>query len=57
MKEPNCEGCTDAPWNCNKYNKDGSCPCTQCIVKTMCIDVCDKWNIWCVLKEKGEYNV
>ena len=28
------------------YNINGDCPCTKCLVKTMCKDICDKFNLW-----------
>ena len=28
------------------YNEDGSCPCTRCIVKTMCDVACDDYVNW-----------
>jgi hypothetical protein len=53
----NCKGCLVyvAPSrqehpsvNCSmstQNKKDGNCPCTLCIVKTMCMDPCDSYNI------------
>ncbi len=35
------------PWGwCDQYNRDGSCPCTVCIVKVMCYTECDLWYKW-----------
>ena len=56
MTETNyCEGCISYsfigndrihPQLCNYsyFNQDGKCPCTSCIVKVMCTDVCDKYK-------------
>ena len=27
-----------------KYNEEGNCPCTECIVKPMCVDSCEDYN-------------
>jgi hypothetical protein len=48
-----CRGCTLHVGSllCQNYN-DGSCPCTECIVKMMRCDnlvvndSCDKWRNW-----------
>jgi hypothetical protein len=40
-----CKGCVGcfSP----QVNKDGSCPCTNCLVKVTCRNECDiiKWNL------------
>ena len=53
MTESNCDGCSDSDENIHFnicelifYNKNGSCPCTNCIVKMMCSDSCDKFALW-----------
>ena len=63
-KNENCIGCTIYQDNlrCCKYN-EGSCPCTNCIVKMMKCDPaktvndsCDKWRSWFneyYMKHKG----
>jgi len=43
-----CDGCYAKGNVCSGYNDDGSCPCTECIVKMMCYSLCDvhdKWDI------------
>ncbi len=52
-KSKYCEGCTyyikygSDMVNCIPYNKDGSCPCANCIVKMICTyNVCDAWTKW-----------
>ncbi len=49
----NCEGCNtrEGPgdyFDCSYIanNKDGSCPCTECIVKAMCDIPCDDYEKW-----------
>ncbi len=58
-----CEGCSHYrayrnKASCVDYNKDGSCPCTICIVKLMCNNTCDNWETWydslCVVEDKDE---
>ena len=55
MKYKFCEGCLDKDrqypddgTECIENNFDGSCPCTVCLVKTMCGLNCDAfmdhWN-------------
>ncbi len=54
IKHQNCSGCSvnNSPIeDCNyyNYNKDGSCPCTECLVKTMCkseTQECDPFYTW-----------
>jgi len=29
-----------------KYNKEGYCPCSSCIVKPMCVDPCEDYNLF-----------
>lgn len=48
-----CDGCETyrGPgeyFDCSyhKNNQDGSCPCSNCIVKVMCGDPCDKYDDW-----------
>ncbi len=47
-----CEGCairgyTHSPcWMKEQKNKDGDCPCTECIIKTSCSKMCDKFFQW-----------
>jgi len=37
MNHKHCGGCAFIIHCCDKpFNVDGSCPCTQCIVKSMC---------------------
>jgi len=53
----NCSGCTvkrGDPSGCMGYNGDSSCPCTLCVVKTMCHKQCKYWERWHYLKMKGE---
>ncbi len=42
-----CEGCNNT---CDiailKAENDGSCPCSICLVKTMCTITCGEWFIW-----------
>ena len=56
MSDEKCKGCiTDhyetGTHHCywDYYNKDGTCPCSNCLVKMMCNEACDefeKWNGW-----------
>ncbi len=55
-----CVGCRDFSADqvaamCSEYNKDGNCPCTNCIVKTMCVasSSCDDLGDW-YIKSAGE---
>ncbi len=41
-----CEGCTYNDSPCSDYNPDGNCPCTNCIVKTMCQGSCNDFDTW-----------
>ena len=48
-QESNCNGCSlsnNVESVCIPYNEDASCPCTLCIVKTMCNDFCDLADNW-----------
>lgn len=55
----NCSGCidyeeyVDGYEDCMMYNENGSCPCTNCIVKVVCEDPCDKLRAF-VADEAGE---
>ncbi len=42
---PNCNGC-HLECQTPEWNKDGSCPCTCCIIKVMCGDPCEIWEKW-----------
>jgi hypothetical protein len=42
---PNCNGC-GTECEMIEFNKNRSCPCTQCLVKTMCHDMCEEWGEW-----------
>jgi len=49
MIEPNCKGCSDVDSYgvCDKHNEDGGCPCTLCIIKSMCQGgCCDEYESW-----------
>ncbi len=52
MENEHCEGCSaylkDFDSNhCAQYNTDGSCPCTECIIKIMCTSaLCEKYLEW-----------
>ncbi len=53
MENKYCEGCVDytkeiAALECIEHNKSGSCPCTECVVKTMCSgdDICRTFKLW-----------
>jgi len=61
----NCKGCTTREnIGSPKYlafgaacpyierNKDGACPCTKCIVKTMCHECCDPFQNFKEIKWK-----
>jgi len=48
-----CNGCKVKPgvneknWCINIYDNDtGNCPCTNCLVKTSCSEVCLTWYDW-----------
>ena len=50
MSREHCKGCPsntyykDGSCKFNAYNDCGQCPCSVCIVKVMCQDVCDDFN-------------
>jgi len=33
-------------------NEDGNCPCSKCIVKSMCEEVCPPFNRWVYILDK-----
>jgi len=49
-----CKGCAtfnliDDPnlqVDCPDSNYEGNCPCTECVVKVMCLLECDDYKIW-----------
>jgi hypothetical protein len=48
-----CKGCIThddelADYKCywDSHNKDGSCPCSKCLVKVMCNVACDVFEEW-----------
>jgi len=41
----NCNGC-GTECEMIEFNKDRSCPCTQCLVKIMCENICEGWEKW-----------
>ena len=42
-----CEGCiTYLKLTCSSQNKEGACPCTECVVKVMCDTNCEIWTEW-----------
>jgi len=43
-----CFGCISLtePGHCDKYNMEGACPCTLCVIKTMCSNVCNDYEKW-----------
>jgi len=48
-----CKGCTayhDTGCAFKKSNRDGTCPCTECVVKAMCDITCDDYDVWSDLK-------
>ena len=64
----NCEGCRDllrylethegigtGP-HCTLFNDDGDCPCTICVIKSMCSGgrLCENFSIW--WHDQGVYN-
>lgn len=48
MITANCEGCytrmTNGNESCRYIVNDGSCPCSECIVKSMCNDSCEDFS-------------
>jgi len=55
MINKKCEGCSGR--FCDTRYNDGSCPCTKCVVKSMCEtfdDMCSKYKIWIEKKEQEE---
>ena len=41
MNEKYCEGCaTMANTTCSWFRKDMTCPCSICLVKMICVNVC-----------------
>lgn len=51
-----CHGCVIYNNECDtqKNNFDGSCPCSQCIIKTMCENSCERYDIYRKIKELDE---
>jgi len=46
-KYKRCEGCLMSICNYAKYNlEDNPCPCTECIVKSMCQSSCEKYDYY-----------
>ena len=48
-----CKGCNeyhDTGCSFINHNRDGTCPCTECVVKTMCLVSCDSYDEWTNLK-------
>jgi hypothetical protein len=43
MKRKDCEGCETISYGdlCPYFDKNLMCPCSICLVKSMCIDSCD----------------
>jgi hypothetical protein len=48
-----CKGCAayDKYGICemNKFNDNGECPCSECIIKMMCNEACHGWSVWGLL--------
>ncbi len=49
----NCDGCftlinLNGYLSCSYFfnNKDGSCPCTNCLVKVICEEACSNYKKW-----------
>ena len=36
-------------------NEDGNCPCSKCIIKSMCDEVCPQFNRWVSILDKEFY--
>ena len=47
---PDFDGC---PYT--EYNIEGACPCTICVVKTMCGDPCPEYEKW--IRDKGVWGI
>ena len=48
-----CKGCTayhETGCTFKNHNTDGTCPCTECVVKAMCDITCGDYNTWTDLK-------
>ena len=60
-KHNNCDGCMIEDCDYYKDNFNGICPCTNCIVKTMCkddVDACDTWQNWDLKSyQEGKHSV
>lgn len=47
-----CKGCRSyaspghLPCTWKTYNESGKCPCSLCIIKGMCNDSCDPYEVW-----------
>jgi hypothetical protein len=56
----NCDGClvkNDAV-SCTGRNSDASCPCTDCVVKVICVDTpgeCEMYDAWYTAKKLDNY--
>lgn len=48
--EENCKGCltysTSDAKHCSSDNSNGKCPCTTCVIKVMCNDACETFNVF-----------
>jgi hypothetical protein len=51
-----CKGCGTVDCYLKEFNKSGECPCTDCLVKTMCNSSCPKYFYWRAANHKeGQY--
>jgi hypothetical protein len=47
LLDPHCQGCQDyKPCFNITDNQTGNCPCSDCISKSKCEDLCDNWHEW-----------
>lgn len=58
MISKNCKGCRSDISTCDSdgVNKNGSCPCTNCLVKAICSVFCLKaYKFVLTVRERGLY--
>lgn len=55
MNKEDCKGCIVYERDlrfCSWFHKDLICPCSICLVKAMCEDMCEEITVYLKIKEK-----
>jgi hypothetical protein len=55
MHEQYCRGCLSNLLSCehDSVNESGDCPCTMCLVKVTCVDLCKESHDYLIDKNIG----